>query len=161
MSNSVLDGKRILAVDDEPDVLEVLKEEIMDAAPSCIFEKATKYEEAVGMLQSNTYDLVILDIMGVRGFDLLKVAVGRGFKTAMLTAHALSSDALNDAIELKANAYLPKDKLSEIVPFLEDVLTLDYESGWKRLFEKLYTFFTEKFESEWQKKIGLGGRGWV
>jgi CheY-like chemotaxis protein len=161
MSNSVLDGKRILAVDDEPDVLAVLKEEVMDAAPACVFDKATSYEEAMGLLQSNTYDVVVLDIMGVRGFDLLKVAVSRGFKTAMLTAHALTPEALQNSIELKASAYLPKDKLSEIVPFLEDVLTLDYESGWKRVFEKLYTFFTEKFESGWQKKIGLEGRGWV
>ncbi len=161
MSNSVLDGKRILAVDDEPDVLAILREEIVDAAPNCVFEKAGSYEEAVGLLQSNTYDLVVLDIMGVRGFDLLKVAVGRGFKTAMLTAHALSPEALKSSIDLKASAYLPKEKLSEIVPFLEDVLTLDYESGWKRVFEKLYTFFTEKFESEWQKKAGLSGSGWV
>jgi DNA-binding response OmpR family regulator len=161
MSNSVLDGKRILAVDDEPDILAVLEEEITDAAPNCVFEKATTYEQAIGLLQSNTYDLVVLDIMGVRGFDLLKVAVDRGFKTTMLTAHALSPEALKNSIDLKANAYLPKGKLNEIVPFLEDVLTLDYESGWKRVFEKLYTFFTEKFESEWQKKVGLSGRGWV
>ena len=33
MSESVLNDKRILAVDDEPDVLEVLKEEIAAAAP--------------------------------------------------------------------------------------------------------------------------------
>ncbi|HEY3277256.1 MAG TPA: response regulator [Syntrophorhabdaceae bacterium] len=161
MSDSNLNGKRILAVDDEPDVLAVLKDEIMDAAPSCVFETATSYEEANGLLQSKTYDLVVLDIMGVRGFDLLKVAVSRGFKTAMLTAHALTPEALKNSMDLKANAYLPKDKLSEIVPFLQDVLALDYESGWKRVFEKLYTFFTEKFESDWQKKIGLEGRTWV
>ena len=43
MSESVLNDKRILAVDDEPDVLEVLKEEIMSAAPKCLFETATTY----------------------------------------------------------------------------------------------------------------------
>ncbi|HBE44050.1 MAG TPA: response regulator, partial [Deltaproteobacteria bacterium] len=47
MSTSILDGKRILAVDDEPDVLKVLEEEIMDACPNCKFDKATSYESAV------------------------------------------------------------------------------------------------------------------
>jgi len=34
MTASVLDGKRILAVDDEPDVLTVLEREIKDACVS-------------------------------------------------------------------------------------------------------------------------------
>ena len=40
MAESILNGKRILAVDDEPDVLAVLEEEILDAAPKCELEKA-------------------------------------------------------------------------------------------------------------------------
>jgi hypothetical protein len=32
MAESILNGKRILAVDDEPDVLAVLEEEILDGA---------------------------------------------------------------------------------------------------------------------------------
>ena len=40
MTESILNGKRILAVDDEPDVLTVLQEEIMDACPTCVFDKA-------------------------------------------------------------------------------------------------------------------------
>jgi len=35
MRESVLQGKTILIVDDEPDVLEVLKEEILSAVPNC------------------------------------------------------------------------------------------------------------------------------
>lgn len=48
-----------------------------------------KYEDAVGLLNNNEYDLAILDIMGVRGFDLLEFAVERKFKVAMLTAAVL------------------------------------------------------------------------
>ena len=88
MSPSILNGKLILAVDDESDVLAVLEEEILGAAPECKFEKATTYEEAANKLESQTYDLVILDIMGVRGFDLLDLAVRKNFRVAMLTAHA-------------------------------------------------------------------------
>ena len=53
----------------------------------------------------------------------------------MLTAHALSPEALKKSIEMKARAYLPKEKLGEVVPFLEDMLKYDYESGWKRLMD--------------------------
>ncbi len=160
MTTSLLNDKRILAVDDEPDVLTLLEEEIKDAAPNCLFEKATTFEEASEKIKSNPYDIVILDIMGVRGFELLELAVSRNFRVAMLTAHALTPDALKRSFELKARAYLPKEKLGEVVPFLEDVLKLDYHSGWKRLMEKLRWFFDSKFESDWEKKTGLMWQEW-
>ena len=160
MERSVLDGKRILAVDDEPDVLTVLEEEILGVAPSCRYETATSYEVAAEKLESQRYDVVILDIMGVRGFDLLELAVRRNLKVAMLTAHALTPEALKRSFEMKARAYLPKDKLGEIVPFLEDVLTYEYLPGWKRLLEKLKAVFDNKFESDWEKETGLLWREW-
>jgi DNA-binding response OmpR family regulator len=159
-AESILNGKRILAVDDEPDVLTILEEEIIQACPACKFDKATTFEAADRMLKRETYDLVILDIMGVQGFDLLKVAVSRNFKVAMLTAHALSPDALKRSFELMARTYLPKEKIGEIVPFLEDVLTHEYLAGWKRLFEKLKAFFDSKFESDWEKKTALNWQEW-
>jgi CheY-like chemotaxis protein len=146
MKESILNGKRILAVDDEPDVLMVLEEEILAVAPNCKYENAKTFEVAVDKLKSQTYDVVILDIMGVRGFDLLELAVSRNLKVAMLTAHALNPEALKRSFEMKARAYLPKEKLGEIVPFLEDVLIYEYLPAWKRLFAKLEGFFTEKFE---------------
>ena len=158
---NILSGKKILAVDDEPDVLEVLEEEIMDASPDCTFETATTFEAAVQLLETSVYDVVILDIMGVRGFDLLDVAVKKNLRVAMLTAHALSPDALKRSYEMKARAYLPKDKLGEIVPFLEDILQYDYETGWKRLSKKLYVFFTDRFETDWEKKTGMPWQEWA
>ncbi len=134
MNDSVLDGKRILAVDDEPDVLGILEEEIMDACPNCVFEKAVNYEDAKEMIGSESYDVVILDIMGVRGFDLLDIAVQRGLKAAVLTAHALSPEMLARAVQMKARAYLSKEKLGQIVPFLEDLVSYDYESGLYHVF---------------------------
>ncbi len=154
MMESVLSKKRILAVDDEPDVLMVLEDEILDACPSCQLDKATRFEEAVQLLTSWTYDLVILDIMGVRGFELLEDAVSRDYPVAMLTAHALTPEALRRSIELGARSYLPKEKLGEIVPFLEDVLTQEYVPGWKRLFEKLGEFFDARFGADWQQAEG-------
>jgi DNA-binding NtrC family response regulator len=137
MAESILNGKRILMVDDEPDVLKVLEEEIHAACPDCAIDKATTYESAAQLLSSNEYDVVILDIMGVRGFDLLDIAVKRDFLVAMLTAHALTPEALKKSYDMRARAFLPKEKMGEIVPFLEDILKYDFENGWKRLRQKL------------------------
>jgi CheY-like chemotaxis protein len=151
MPESILDGKRILAVDDEPDVLTVLEEEVVEVCPGCKFDKATTYEEAARKMTSNKYDLVILDIMGVRGFELLDMAVKHKFPVAMLTAHALTPDALKRSIEMLARVYLPKEKMGEIVPFLEYVLKYDYLSGWKRILEKFKEFFNGRWGVDWQK----------
>lgn len=151
MAESILNGRSILAVDDEPDVLTVLKEEIREACPDSRFDKASTYEDAVARMISLTYDVVILDIMGVRGFDLLELAVTRNFPVVMLTAHALTPEALKRSFELGARAYLPKEKLGEIIPFLEDALKYEFLPGWKRLLEKLEGFFSERWGKYWQK----------
>ena len=155
MTASVLDGKKVLGVDDEPDVLTVLEQEIKASCPNCQFDKATTYEKGAELINTNKYDIVILDIMGVRGFDLLEAAVKRNFKVGMLTAHALSPEALKKSHDLGARAYLPKDKLGEILPFLEDILTQEYKTGWKRLLEKLENYFEDEFEPDWKRKAGI------
>jgi len=151
MAGSFLKGKTILVVDDEPDVLTVLEEEIKEAYPDAIVDKAITYKEASERLASWTYDLVILDIMGVRGFDLLKNAVLRQFPVVMLTAHALSPEALKQSIELGARAYLPKEKIGEIVPFLEDVLRYENLPGWARLLQNLGGFFSSRWGENWKR----------
>ena len=150
MKESVLKNKRILAVDDEPDVLETLGEQL-EEFPGLVFDKATDYETGYHLLRSWTYDLVILDIMGVRGFDLLNACVSLGFPAVMLTAHALSVEALKQSIQMGAKAYLPKEKMPEMVSFLEDVLTMEAGHGWGRLLHRLGGFFISAFGSEWQK----------
>jgi DNA-binding response OmpR family regulator len=59
----MLKGKKILAVDDEIDILETL-EEVLD---QCDLDTASTYETAKELLETKTYDAAILDIMGVRG----------------------------------------------------------------------------------------------
>ena len=151
MRDSILNGKSILAVDDELDVLDVLEEEILGACPKCKFDRASTFEEALKKLASRTYDLVILDIMGVRGFDLLERANAKKFPVVMLTAHALTPEALKRSVEMGARAYLPKEKLGEIVPFLEDVLVHEYLPGWKRLLKRLEHYFDTRWGDDWKK----------
>jgi CheY-like chemotaxis protein len=146
----VLNDKRLLAVDDEPDVLETLEEQL-ETFEGLVFDKATDYDTGYHLLRSWSYDLVILDIMGVRGFDLLNASASLGFPTVMLTAHALSVDALRKSIELGARAYIPKEKIGEIIPFLEDVLVLGHHPAWRKLFERLAGYFNKSFGPQWQK----------
>ena len=151
MTKSILSSKTILAVDDEPDVLEILEEEILTACPNCTFDKATTYKQASERMASWTYDLIILDIMGVRGFDLLESAVAYKFPVVMLTAHALNPEYLKHSIEMGARAYLPKDKLGQIIPFLEDVMKYEYGPGWRRLLKELEGFFNASWGPYWKK----------
>ena len=106
-------------------------------------------------MESKQYDVVVLDIMGVRGFELLEIAVKRHLNVAMLTAHALTPEALKKSHDLGARAYLPKDKLGEIVPFLEDMLKYEHKPGWERLLEKLEGYFDSQFEAGWKGRSGL------
>ncbi len=65
----ILKGKRVLIVDDEPDILETL-EEMLD---TCLIDTAPNFQTAEKFLNKNRYDIAILDIMGVRGYDLLEL----------------------------------------------------------------------------------------
>ena len=150
MASDILKDKRILAVDDEPDVLDTLQE-ILEDNEGLVLDRAPDYETGFHLLRSWSYDAVILDIMGVRGFDLLNASVHLGFPTVMLTAHAFSAADLRKAIEMGARAYIPKEKMFDIAAFLEDVLTLEHRSNLKRMFQQLGGIFNKKFGSRWME----------
>ncbi len=146
----VLKGKKILAVDDEPDVLETLAELLED----CEVEKATSFESAKELLKSKVYDAAILDIMGVRGFDLLEIAIERKIPALMLTAHGLNPDNLVGSIKLGAKSYIPKDKLHEIDIYLKEIFFaqakgVEKSGNW---FARLSGFFDERFGHGWKNK---------
>ncbi len=148
--DDILKGKKILAVDDEPDILETL-EEILDA---CDVETAATFDSAKELLENKVYDAVILDIMGVRGFDLLEIAVRRKTPALMLTAHGLNADNLVGSIRLGAKSYIPKDKIGEIEVYLKEIFLarekgIDKSGNW---FARLSSFFDERFGHGWKNK---------
>ncbi|MBW2205977.1 MAG: response regulator, partial [Deltaproteobacteria bacterium] len=87
---TLLDYKRVLIVDDEPDVLETLEQLL----PMCDVVRASNFEEAKALLETQYFDMAILDIMGVDGYQLLDIAKQRKVISVMLTAHALSPEDL-------------------------------------------------------------------
>ena len=145
---SPLKDKVVLVVDDEPDVLETVEEEL----DMCLVHKAGDYDTALQYLLSYTYDIVILDIMGVNGFELLRNAVSRGFPTVMLTAHALSPESLKKSIKLGAVSFLPKEKISELTSFLEDVVLGEGKPVWQKLFDRLGSYFNKRFGPDWKQR---------
>ena len=147
-SDCLLENKVILVVDDEPDVLETIEEMLS----MCRIYKATDYVTALQYLLSYTYDIVILDIMGVDGFSLLRKSVSKGFPTVMLTAHALTPEALKKSIKLGAVSFLPKEKMSELELFLEDVVLGGGKSVWGKLFDKLGSLFNKRFGPDWKER---------
>jgi hypothetical protein len=50
-----------------------------------------------------------------------------------------------------ARAYLPKEHLGAIVPFLEDVLTNEYGHVWRRVLKQVEGVFNEGWGPYWRK----------
>jgi DNA-binding response OmpR family regulator len=150
MHDATLAGKRMLIVDDEPDVIETLEEMFA----KCIIDKARNFEAGKKLLEKNTYDVAILDIMGVKGYELLQIANRKRIPALMLTAHALSPDNLIKSIKGGAQSYVPKDKLSELPSFVCDILEIRQKMAEKqgRWFLRLKPFFDKHFGEGWREK---------
>lgn len=150
MSDStLLDGKKILVVDDEPDVLIVLKELLS----MCDVVTASTFNEAKELLESQDFDAAILDIMGVDGYGLLDVAKQRNIPAVMLTAHALTPDNLVRSIKEGAVSYIPKDEITRIADFLADALKAQVggKDPWQTWQERLpSSYFEKRWGAAWQ-----------
>jgi response regulator RpfG family c-di-GMP phosphodiesterase len=144
----ILKGKRVLIVDDEKDILEFLTEILS----MCHVEEASTFEEAKDLLETNFYHAAILDIMGVRGYELLEISKKKNIPTLMLTAHAISKENCKKSFEKGAHYYVPKDEISKIDIYLSDVLeALDKKKNvWVKWFERLSGFCDRRFGPNWR-----------
>ena len=144
---SYLEGKKILAVDDEKDILEIIEEELETSD----VDTALDYQTASEKIRQNKYDLAILDIMGVNGLILLEEAMNNGIPAVMLTAHALNPESIKTSIKKGAISYLPKEELPNLDEFLSEILATEKKGGstWKLLFDRLESFFEHSFGQNW------------
>ena len=118
MTTDRLKYKRVLIVDDEPDILDLLEELL----PMCDVVKAASFDEAKELLEVQYFDIAILDIMGVDGYRLLSLAGERNITAVILTAHALSAEDVKKSYRGGAAYYVPKDEMANIETYLNDVL---------------------------------------
>ena len=147
-SKRYLRGKRVLIVDDEEDILELLVEHL----EMCKVDTAKSFEEAKELLENNIYHIAVLDIMGVRGYELLDIANKKGIPALMLTAHALSKDNLKTSFEKGASYYVPKDEIDKIDVFLADILEArDKDKNvFLKWYERLSGFCDRRFGPDWK-----------
>ena len=144
-------GKNVLIVDDEPDILGVL----IELLEKCRIDTAISFEEGKRLLNENDYDVAILDIMGVRGFDLLEEAKKKRIPALMLTAHALTEENLVKSAEEGASYYAPKDRISEIPLFVADIIEAreKKKSIWDKCLDRLSSFYDDRFNGpDWREK---------
>lgn len=166
-TQKLLKGKKVLIVDDEPDILDVLTELLS----TCMIDRASTFEAAKELLETEYYDVVVLDIMGVNGFELLKIAKQKDIPSLMLTAHDLNKESLQKSAEEGASYYVPKEEMNRIDVFVADVIEAREESKnpWVRWVERLGAYFDnsrnfsgpnwrEQHKKFWDEKLkGISG----
>jgi len=149
-AESELQGKRVLIVDDEPDVLDSL-EEILSM---CEVVKAGDHETAANYLNAQPFDFAVLDIMGVDGYGLLEKANEKGITAVMLTAHALSVEDTVKSYKEGAASYVPKEKISDLPQMLSDILEARKRGKhfWWRWLDRMGSFYDKRFGPDWQEQ---------
>jgi hypothetical protein len=70
----------------------------------------------------------------------------------MVTAYALTPEALEKSIKLGAVSFLPKEKMSDLDEFLADVVLKGGQPVWGKLFDKLGNFFNKRFGPDWKQR---------
>ena len=151
MGTEILNYKRVLVVDDEPDVLESLE----DALPMCDVVKATSFEEAKRIIENEYLDMAVLDIMGVNGYGLLEIAKQKGVPAVMLTANALSPEETARSFDKGAALYVPKEKLNDMPVYLSDVLEARSKGKnfWWRWLDRFGAYYNKRFGLDWKDGI--------
>ena len=146
----LLYGKKVLIVDDEPDVIEMMEELLA----MCDVVKASTFNQAKEFLETDHFDIAILDIMGVDGYRLLEIAREKDVIAVMLTAHALTLEDTVQSFKKGAAFYIPKEEMIHVETFLNDVLE-GREKGrdfWWRWFERFGSYYEKRFGPEWQNR---------
>lgn len=148
-AHDILKGKRVLAVDDEADVLAAIREELH----LCRVETAGDFSTASKLMEEQRFDLVILDIMGVRGFELLDAAVAKKLPAVMLTAHAMTPESLQEAVNRGAVSFLPKEELHRLSELTAEILEqVDQgKTHWSKLVGRLGPRFRELWGEAWEE----------
>ena len=144
-----IESKRILIVDDEPDVLDSLE----DLLGMCQLTRASSFADARNLLENRFFNIVILDIMGVGGYELLEIATATNVTAVMLTAHAFSPDNLVKSYQMGAASYLPKEEMINIASFLNDIMEAKQKGNnpWTGWYGRMGSFLEKRFGADWQK----------
>lgn len=126
-----LESKKILIVDDEPDLREMLEFEFEMSGASV--STASNGREAIQLILSESFDLVISDIRmpGGDGVELIKKMNEENIYTPLVFISGFADIQVDEAYELGASGYFPKPfVLQDIVNKVEQLTTPPLER-WK------------------------------
>ena len=148
MSKS-LDDKRILVVDDEPDVLETIAEVL----EMCHIETAADFQKAEQLLKTRSYDMVILDIMGVRGLHLIDVHGPAKRSPGDAHCSGLQPRSLLKSRERGAISCFPKEDIAELDSLLSELYQVIENGGqpWHHTMERIEPLLANDFP-DWKSR---------
>jgi len=152
-AEKLIKGRRILIVDDEKDVLE----QLVEFLDMCKIDTASTFEEGKARLEDREekYDVAILDIMGVKGFELLAIAKAHKVPALMLTAHALTEESVKRSAEEGAAYFAPKDKMQDTQFFVADVIEASdkKQNPWRKWMKRLGGYYDKRFHgTKWREE---------
>jgi DNA-binding NtrC family response regulator len=149
----LIKGRSILIVDDEEDVLE----ELVELLDMCKVDTASTFDEGKSRIENEEvdYDVAVLDIMGVKGFELLAIAKMHKVPALMLTAHALTEESLRRCAEEGAAYFAPKEEMRDIHFFVADVIEARDKkmNPWHKWIKRLGGFYDRRFHgTQWREQ---------
>jgi CheY-like chemotaxis protein len=132
----MIDRKSVLVVDEEPDTLSFMEESIKAVSSGGHLDTATSYERARELLASWSYDISIIGMRGADGCKLLKQATFSRTPVVVYLANGQDPETISNCMEMGVKAYITRDKVREIVPFLEELVEQECMSTWRRIYGK-------------------------
>lgn len=137
---------RLLIVDDEPGIRASLSDVLLQEGYQVV--AVDSGEAAIGILETDQFDLILLDVMmpGISGLDVLRVAreFAPDMKVILLTAHGTLETAV-EALRLGAHDYLLKPASAH------DILASISRGLARRAEKQQKKYLIEQLESSIQK----------
>jgi len=159
--------QRILAVDDEPDMLRLLERIITEKTPYSI-EICNNALEVPRILEENVFDVIITDLKmpGMDGIDILRTVKERGRHEEIIIITAFGSlDTAVEALSQGVYDYITKPfKKEQIISTIGRVMrwqeTRREESRLTEIFDREpYERALDAFRREYEKRLsGRKGR---
>lgn len=160
--SDVLKGKRLLIVDDEPDLREMLEFEFEMSGASV--ETAMNGRDALEKFKHQAFDLIISDIRmpGGDGVELIKNLNSQNIQVPLIFISGFADIQVDEAYELGASGYFTKPfVLQEIVNKVAE-LTKNVNERWGKetiLLESAVSF--EKIFPSFESELVEFGRGGI
>lgn len=141
VDSQILEGKRILVVDNEREVLNMLAEAL--AASQVV--TVGNVDDARPLISKESFDLVILDTISANGCDLLQDCRANKLPAAMLTSREVEVTRVNEAMKRGAQSFFPKDEIHRLPETVVDLLERleERKTHWAKLFRRFGTTFRE------------------